>query len=282
MIRPDFYKILGVSSNATQKEIEAAYRTLVRTCHPDVCRSPQAEEQMKDINEAYEVLGDPEKRLKYDREQEKTGRIPVRKERPVTPDERPRADPWNRQPQEPAAPPQPMYRVPYAACAAGLCVFLLILIFVGTGTSGSPPDQKPETLPGTPTLLVTPYPLSFTGSPSDKTIRNVTNSHPFSLVPGPTRTPPSNLNVFVQLEKDISTKVVTVSFAGGDGQPSVKEILFRLTRSDRQILENHIVLEPSRKTNEVTLPGTGQRDRAEVIVIYYSGDQYTVIDQLIY
>ncbi len=63
----DYYKILGVSKNATEKEIKSAFRKLARKYHPDVNPDdPQAEARFKEINEAYEVLGDPEKRAKYD------------------------------------------------------------------------------------------------------------------------------------------------------------------------------------------------------------------------
>jgi curved DNA-binding protein len=63
----DYYEILGVSRDADEKEIRKAFRRLARQYHPDVNPSdPEAEEHFKEINEAYEVLSDPEKRSKYD------------------------------------------------------------------------------------------------------------------------------------------------------------------------------------------------------------------------
>src|SRR5215510_13955003 len=63
----DYYSTLGVSKSATEKEIKQTYRKLARKHHPDVNPGDKAAEaKFKEINEAYEVLGDPEKRKKYD------------------------------------------------------------------------------------------------------------------------------------------------------------------------------------------------------------------------
>src|SRR4051812_20698955 len=63
----DYYKILGVDRKASEDEIRKAFRKLARQYHPDVAKDKKtAEEKFKEINEAYEVLSDPEKRKKYD------------------------------------------------------------------------------------------------------------------------------------------------------------------------------------------------------------------------
>jgi curved DNA-binding protein len=62
----DFYADLGVARTASQEEIQRAYRKLAREFHPDVNKSPDAEERFKDVSEAYSVLSDPEQRKRYD------------------------------------------------------------------------------------------------------------------------------------------------------------------------------------------------------------------------
>ena len=62
----DYYDVMGVARGATQDEIKRAYRKLARKFHPDVSKEKNAEERFKELQEAYEVLKDPEKRAAYD------------------------------------------------------------------------------------------------------------------------------------------------------------------------------------------------------------------------
>ena len=63
----DYYDVLGISRNADTQEIKSAFRRLARQYHPDVSQEAGAEEKFKELNEAYEVLSDDEKRARYDR-----------------------------------------------------------------------------------------------------------------------------------------------------------------------------------------------------------------------
>lgn len=63
----DYYEVLGVSKNADKQQLKSAFRRLAREYHPDVNKNTDAEERFKEINEAYDVLSDDEKRARYDR-----------------------------------------------------------------------------------------------------------------------------------------------------------------------------------------------------------------------
>lgn len=67
MSNRDYYEVLGINRNASEDEIKGAFRKLARQLHPDVNKDPDAEEKFKEINEAYGVLSDADKRARYDR-----------------------------------------------------------------------------------------------------------------------------------------------------------------------------------------------------------------------
>src|SRR3989442_3391661 len=62
----DYYKILGVAKSADEKAVKTAYRRLARKYHPDVSKGKDSASRFQEISEAYEVLGDPEERKRYD------------------------------------------------------------------------------------------------------------------------------------------------------------------------------------------------------------------------
>ena len=62
----DYYEVLGIDRKATPEEIQKAYRKLARKYHPDINKTKEAEDRFKEVNEANEVLSDPEKRTRYD------------------------------------------------------------------------------------------------------------------------------------------------------------------------------------------------------------------------
>ena len=155
----NYYKILGVPPHATQDEIVKAFRLLVKKYHPDVSKIPNAEERMKVINNANDVLSDPEKRRQFDEEREIPESPPVRRERHRRRSERTRYQPPRyEQPPSPAQPQQYKWDMPNPA---GLFVFILILVFMWVGIPQTIPYEPHVASPVDPpvVILVTPQPV---------------------------------------------------------------------------------------------------------------------------
>ena len=145
-----YYHILGIKSNATVDEIAAAYRRKIKEWHPDVCRHPDAEEKMREVNEAAEVLLDPCRRKKYDasfaRELSlfrnlKSWKIddqPIHTQADAPDHDRPSSEPVKKRRAAAHKSPFASWRIRYTAgfCAAGF-VFL-VLVFVGLAAITSP------------------------------------------------------------------------------------------------------------------------------------------------
>src|SRR5690554_874417 len=62
----DYYDVLGINKGASEQEIKRAYRTLAKKYHPDVSKEANAEEKFKEVQAAYDVLSDPQKKSQYD------------------------------------------------------------------------------------------------------------------------------------------------------------------------------------------------------------------------
>ena len=167
-------------------------------------------------------------------------------------------------------PKKPLPAMTLAMIGIVILIVMALLAYVvvlpmlsGTGTTQKSGDGAPvSTLPAT---------LSPSGSVQ------VTVPVSGTLTPGQTQVPPANLVVNFQAERDALTGIVTVTYRGGAGQNGVKDVLFRLTRSDGQVLQKSFTL--TRIGKSESLQGTKMTDRVEVIATYYTGDQYKILDQ---
>jgi hypothetical protein len=165
----NLYEILGVPHDATQEDIQKAYHRLAHIYHPDVRKTPDAEERMKKINAAYEVLSDPEKRRQFDHERLIKVSSPVRpdghgrntRQPPYepTPDQAPRQRRhWEPPRYEPFPDPVTRQRYPRQQrgmlYVAGVLVFLLLLVVIWLGTPQTI-AEKPVVTP--PVNLIVPH-----------------------------------------------------------------------------------------------------------------------------
>ena len=134
-----YYDVLQVAEKATPEQLKSAYRTLAKRYHPDTNHSPETDGSFRRVNEAYQVLGDPAKRLQYDH---LLARVSILTARPTssTP-----AKPYTTQP----VPPPPRARPPVHNCFHAYrvyCALLIFLFILGWGFI-NPPPQKPQKQP---------------------------------------------------------------------------------------------------------------------------------------
>jgi hypothetical protein len=141
-----------------------------------------------------------------------------------------------------------------------------------------------QTNPGVqslPTLVATstPVPTQASSAATPNVVPATPASHrTASLVPGPTDRLPNDIAVTFQVDKDAINGKITVMLTGGQGRTVIRDCLVTVTHPDGTMVTG--VISPNKKVNEITLEGTKGTDRVEVLVTYYSGDQYKVIDQL--
>lgn len=133
-----YYDVLQVTEKATPEQLKSAYRTLAKRYHPDTNHSPETDGSFRRVNEAYQVLGDPSKRLQYDH---LLARVRIITARPTPP--RP-AKPYTTQPVPPPARARPpvhnCFHAYRAYCA--LLIFLFIILILGWGFINPPPQES--------------------------------------------------------------------------------------------------------------------------------------------
>jgi curved DNA-binding protein CbpA len=133
-----YYDVLQVTEKATPEQLKSAYRTLAKRYHPDTNHSPETDGNFRRINEAYQVLGDPAKRLQYDH---LLARVRIITARPTTPAP---AKPYTTHPAPPPARTRPpvhdCFHAYRAYCA--LLIFLFIILILGRGFINPPPQES--------------------------------------------------------------------------------------------------------------------------------------------
>jgi RNA polymerase subunit RPABC4/transcription elongation factor Spt4 len=166
-----------------------------------------------------------------------------------------------------------------------IAILIMIVIIAGVATINSIPVLAPFGSPmstGNETVLssnvMQPVPDTSDVSGPEQVTADATIASPvFSPLPGPTQVPPGNLLVYLQVERDPFTNIVSVLFMGGKGQAGVQDVVVRRTRSDGLVITG--TFKPLQTGSGVELQGTEKTDRVEVTVHYYTGDVYTVINQ---
>lgn len=218
----DYYAILQVSPRAEQVVIEAAYRRLARKYHPDVYSGPDAASRMREMNEAYEVLGDPRRRAEYDAER-RFARARAETKRPQgdrTPPPRPPPSPPaggsekaqgptaeaapRRHRTDPAWPVLAAGAVLAVAIAGGLAVAGVIL--AGQGQREGAQLAAPGVTPITAVATVTPITAMAT-------LNVVGVETTYGVVPPPTSNPPKS-SIEVSLPSGYSDRLAAYDGGG--------------------------------------------------------------------
>ena len=133
----DLYRVLQVDPSADAEVVEVAYKRLARKFHPDVSPSPEAESRIRELNAAYEVLGDPVRRAAYDGERARRARTPLRVVEAVRrPAPRPAAA--SPRPHRPSRDRVALRRPVLAVVAAGLALSVAAAAFSAQLFSGHP------------------------------------------------------------------------------------------------------------------------------------------------
>ncbi|MDO9549902.1 MAG: zinc ribbon domain-containing protein [Methanoregula sp.] len=153
-------------------------------------------------------------------------------------------------------------------------IFFVGLPLINKSSAGSVPYQAPVT----PADLPTEAPEVIQTLMPTTVITPVPTTPINSLVPLPTVQPPKNQEVFFQVQKNQVNTGITVLFEGGPGSNSISSAEVRVTHPDGTVVTG--IIQPSKGIREVTLGGSKETDRVEVIVKMYTGQTYRVIDEL--
>jgi hypothetical protein len=162
----------------------------------------------------------------------------------------------------------------------GGCLVLTAIVaavyFIGwpmlTGSGGF-------SIPGTPPAEITPLPQPTSGMSVQPAPTKTPTPASRALTPLPTEEIPSGRNFAFQVEKNPVTSKISVIFTGNAGEGSIRSADIRVTHPDGSVSTG--IIQPLKGVNEMTLYGSQQADRVEIIALMYSGERYRVYDQLV-
>jgi hypothetical protein len=130
-------------------------------------------------------------------------------------------------------------------------------------------------------ILAVAIGILLTSEEEDPVVENppvVDNPLAVSRDPLPIETVPKGTEVYFQVVKNPTTRVISLTFNGGPGQNVLKELVITVTRSDGQVMNATL---PPEIHSETTLPGSRGDDRIEVVAVYKSGHTYRLFDEVL-